>query len=73
MKVTSVPAGVALVEGTVTNKRVVTYQTVEQIIITNENLQKQLSLEYERNSKNKSQEYSKFFRDKKKIITILFG
>ena len=28
---------------------------------------------YERNSKTESQEYSKFLRDKKSLITILFG
>ena len=46
---------------------------MEKIIITNANLQKQLLLEYKRNSKNKSQEYSKFLGDKKSLITILFG
>ena len=30
-------------------------------------------MEYKRNSKMKSQEYSKFFQDKKSLITILFG
>ena len=30
-------------------------------------------MEYERDSKNKSQEYSKFLRDKKSLMTILFG
>ena len=30
-------------------------------------------MEYECNSKNKSQEYSKFLQDKKALITILFG
>ena len=73
IQVASVLAGTALVEGTATNERVVTYQTVERTIITNENLQKQVLSEYERNSKNKSQEYSKFLRDKKSLITILFG
>ena len=46
---------------------------MEQTIVTKANLQKQLLLEYKRNSKNKSQEYSKFLRDKKSLITILFG
>ena len=54
-----------LVEGTAKNERVVIYQTVEQRIVTNANLQKQLLSEYGRNSKNKSQEYNKFLRDKK--------
>ena len=55
------------------NEHPLTYQTVEQIIITDANLQKQLLSEYKRNSKNKSQEYNKFLADKKSLITILFG
>ena len=51
----------------------VTYQTVEQTIVTDTNLQKQLLSDYECNSKNKSQEYTKFLADKKFLITILFG
>ena len=73
IQVHSVQLGTALVEGTETNKRPVRYKMVEQTIITNTNLQKQLLSEYECNSKNKSQEYSKFLRDKKSVITILFG
>ena len=46
---------------------------MEQTIVTDANLQKQLLLEYKRNSKNKSQEYNKFLADKKSLITILFG
>ena len=53
--------------------RPVTYQVMEQTIVTNANLQKQLLSEYERNSKNKSQEYNKFLADKKSLITILYG
>ena len=34
---------------------------------------KQLLLEYERNSKNKSQEYTKFLADKKSLFKILLG
>ena len=30
-------------------------------------------MEYERDSKNKSQEYAKFLADKKVLITIFFG
>ena len=56
----------------ITNERPVTYQTVEQTIVTYTNLQKQLLSEYERNSKNKSQEYTKFLADKKSLITILY-
>ena len=37
------------------------------------NLQKELLLEYKRNSKIKSQEYTKFLADKKDLITIIFG
>ena len=72
IQVASVQPGVTLVEGTATNERVVTYQTVEQTIVTNANLQKQLLSQYKRNFKNKSQEYSKFLQDKKSLITILF-
>ena len=57
----------------VTHKRPVTYQPMEQTIVTNVNLQKQLLSKYEHNSKNKSQEYNKFLVDKKSLITILFG
>ena len=54
----------------VTHERPVTYQVT---IVIEANLQKQLLSEYERNSKNKSQEYNKFLADKKSLITILFG
>ena len=46
---------------------------MEQTHIFDANLQKELLLEYKRNSKNKSQEYAKFLVDKKASITILFG
>ena len=46
---------------------------LEQTVVTDANLQKPLLSEYERNSKNKSQEYNKFLADKKSLITILFG
>ena len=36
-------------------------------------LQKELLSEYKRNSKIKSQEYSKFLANKKTLITIIFG
>ena len=49
-----------LVKGTETNKRPVRHQTVQQTVVTNANLQKQLLSEYKPNSKNKSQAYSKF-------------
>ena len=64
IQVFSVLPETALVEGTTPNERVVTYQLMEQIIVTNSNLQKQLLSEYTRNSKKKSQEYSKFLREK---------
>ena len=54
----------------VTNERPVTYETVEQTIVMDVNLQKQLLSEYKRNSKNKSQEYHKFLVDKMSLITI---
>ena len=73
IQVATVAAEAALFEGTTTGERVTTYQLVEQTIVKNANLQKQLLSEYKRNSKNKSQEYSKFLRDKKSLITILFG
>ena len=73
IQVATVSAEATLIEGTTTGKRVTTYELVEQTIVTNANLQKQLLSEYERNSKNKSQEYAKFLRDKKSLITILFG
>ena len=66
------PRGTTGIDATI-NERPVAYKTVEQTIVTNANLQKQLLSEYERNSKNKSQEYSKFLQDKKSLITILFG
>ena len=53
--------------------RPVCYQMMEQTHVTDSNIQKELLLEYERNSKNKSKEYSKFPADKKALITILFG
>ena len=59
--------------GSLTGKRVTTYKLVDHTVVTNANLQKQLLSEYKRNSKNKSQDYSKFLRDKKSLITILFG
>ena len=53
-----------LVEGTKMNKHPVRHPTVQQTIVTNTNLQKQLLSEYKRNSKNKSQECSKFLQKK---------
>ena len=53
--------------------RPVTYRVLEQTIVIDANLQKELLSEYKRNSKNKSQEYNKFLADKKTLITILYG
>ena len=53
--------------------RPVRYQMMEQTHVTDKNLQKELLSEYEHNSKNKSQEYTKFLVDKKSLIMILFG
>ena len=52
VQISSVEMTADLVEGT--NMRPVTYQAMEQIIVTDANLQKQLLSEYDRNSKNKS-------------------
>ena len=46
---------------------------MEQTHVTDATIQKKLLSEYERNSKNMSQEYAKFLADKKSLITILFG
>ena len=48
------------------------FETREQTHAFDTNLQKELLLEYNRDSKNKSQEYSKFLADKKALITIIF-
>ena len=53
-----------LVEGSLT-ERVATYELVNKTIVTDANLQKQLLSEYDRKSKLKSQEYSKFLQDKR--------
>ena len=58
---------------TTTGERVTTYQLVNQTIVTDANLQQQLLSRYKRNPKNKSQEYAEFLRDKKSLMTILFG
>ena len=46
---------------------------MNKTIVTDANLQKQLLSECKRNSKLKSQEYSKFLQDIKSLITILYG
>ena len=45
---------------------------MEQTHVFDANLKKEVSSEYKRNSKNKSQEYAKFLADKKALIAILF-
>ena len=65
IQVATVAEGAARIVDSLTGERVTTYKLVDQTVITNASLQKQLLSEYERNSKNKSQEYSKFFQDKK--------
>ena len=57
----------------VTGERPVRFQMMEQTHVFDANLQKELLLEYKRNSKNKSQEYAKFLTDKKALITTIFG
>ena len=54
-------------------KRPVRYKTMEQTQLTDANIQKELLWEYKQNSKNKSQEYTKFLADKKSLIKTLFG
>ena len=54
-------------------ERVTTYKLVYKTVVTNANLQQQLLLDYERKSKLKSQEYSRFLWDKKSLTTIVFG
>ena len=49
------------------------FKIIERTHVFDANLQKELLLEYKRDSKNKSQEYAKFLADKKALITILFG
>ena len=48
-------------------------ETLEQTHIFDTNLMKELLFEYERDSKIKSQEYTKFLADKKALTTIIFG
>ena len=57
----------------VTGKRPVRFQMMEQTHFFDANLQKERLLEYKQNSKNNSQEYTKFLADKKALNTILFG
>ena len=52
--------------------RPIRYEIIKQTHVFDENLQKELLLEYKRYSKNKSQEYAKFLVDKKALIMILF-
>ena len=64
IQIATVADRAALVEGSLT-QRVVTYETVDKTIVKNSNLQQQLLLEYKRNSKLKSQEYSKSIETKR--------
>ena len=75
VQISSVNPDNDLVAGT--NMCPVTYRVMEQTIVTNANLQKQLLSDYERNSKNESQEYNKFLVykflvDKKSLMIILY-
>ena len=49
------------------------FETMEQTHVFDANLQKELLSECKQNSKNKSQEYTKFLANKKALITIIFG
>ena len=57
----------------ITGERPVCYQMMEHAHVFDANLQKKLLSEYKRNSKDKSQEYTKFLAVKKILITILVG
>ena len=50
-----------------------TITLLQQIHVFDTNLKKDLLSEYKRNSKNKSQQYTKFLVNKKALITIIFG
>ena len=64
VQVATVNPSVTIGVNITTDERPITYKMVEQTIVINTNLQKQLLSEYTRNSKNKFQEYSKFLTDK---------
>ena len=49
------------------------FEIMEQTHVFDANHQKELLSECERDSKNKSQEYTKFLADKKALIKIIFG
>ena len=73
IQVATVAAGAARIVGSLTGESVTTYKFVDETIVTNANLQKQLLLEYERDSKITFREYYKFLQDKKSLCTILYG
>ena len=50
-----------------------TITMAQQTHVFDANLQKELLSEFERNSKIKSQEFSKFVANKKALITIIYG
>ena len=59
-------------DATADGSLLVCYGIMEQTNVTDANLQKELLPEYKYNSKNISQEYTKFLADKKSLIKILF-
>ena len=61
------------VSDAVTGERPACFEMMERTHVFDTNLQKELLSEYKRDSKNKSQEYSKFLADKKALITIILG
>ena len=73
IQVVTIAEGGARIMGSITSKRVTTYKLVDQTVITIASLQKQLLSEYKHNSKNKSEEYSKFVQDKKSLCKTLYG
>ena len=72
IQVAIVAAGITQIKGSLTGERAIIYELVNETIIKDANLQKQLLSEYKHNSKIKPQEYCKFLQDKKSVCTILY-
>ena len=60
------------VPDTVTDELPAYFEMMERTHVFDANLQKEFLLEYKRDSKNKSQEYTKFLADKKALIRVIF-
>ena len=48
------------------------FEMMEQTHVFDTNLQRELPSDYERDSKNNSQEYAEFLANKEAVITIIF-